>query len=71
MTPTDASIVLLVTRDPARRRRLARRAGIEAVRRGLRGPYSYRVVGTALVASCEGVDVAELDPWLDVGAAHD
>jgi hypothetical protein len=55
----------LLRRDPARRRRVARRAGIEAARRGLRGPYSFRVSGTDVVVSVGDEEVARYDPWED------
>jgi hypothetical protein len=70
MTPSDIAVLRLVADDPARRRRLLRRAAVEAVRRRLRGPTGYRVAGTSVVVSVAGQDVARYDPWAE-GAAHD
>ena len=70
MNAADARILSLVLRDPARKRRLTRRAGIEAAHRRLRGPFHFHVDGTVVIATNEGVEVARLDPF-DEGAAHD
>ena len=63
MIPRDATIALAILKDPARRRRLVRRAGIEAARLRLRGPFEYHIDGTALVAEVDGTEVARMDAF--------
>lgn len=65
MTPQqERRIGMLLGSDPALRRRLALRAGKEAVRRGLTGPYAFRVDAEGhIIASIAGQDVAVIDPF--------
>ena len=70
MTPRDLAVLGLVAGDPARRRRMLRRAAREAVRRRLDGPTTFRVAGTDVIVSVAGEDVAAYDAWMD-DCAHD
>jgi len=63
-------IVALLRADPARRRRLTRRAGIEAARRRLTGRFTFVSDGTDVVVRCGGNEVIRWDPWED-SCAHD
>lgn len=68
MTPQERERAIggLLHTDPALRRRLALRAGREAVRLRLTGPYSFSVTPTGCIeARIEGVLVASVDPWRD------
>ena len=69
MSLPDA-IVALLRNDPARRRRLTRRAGVAAARRGLRGRYGFAYQDPDVVVTVDGVEVARYSPWED-GCAHD
>lgn len=71
MSPADWSVARVILGDPARRRRLIRRAAQAAVRRRmLHGTYVYRVEGTAVVASMDGIDLARVDAF-DGEVIHD
>ena len=70
MTRADSMVWRAFNADPARRRRLIRRAAKEAVRLGLDGAYSYEVRGTGVLASCDGVPVAYVDAFSGQ-VAHD
>lgn len=71
MTPQqERRIGMLLGSDPALRRRLALRAGKEAVRRGLTGPYSFAVTPTGIIeAYCAGKLVASVDPFAEAPRA--
>lgn len=70
MSPGDLAVSRIILGDPARRRRLVRRAAQEAVRRRMRGRYDYHVEGTAVVASMDGTELARLDAF-DGDVIHD
>ena len=70
MNDRDYAVLGLVANDPARRRKMLRRAAQEAAKRRLYGHTSFRVSGTDVVVSIGDVDVATYSPWED-DCAHD